>query len=81
MQHDGPSVAGALDRDAHGLDRGEGGRDVGAVGEPVHDRGALGQRGQEHGAVRDRLLPRRPDRAAARHAAVDDQDPRRVVRS
>ena len=53
------AVVGALDLDAHGLDRGERGGDVGAVGEPVHDRGALGQRGEQHGPVRDRLLPRR----------------------
>ena len=32
----------------------------------VDDRGALGQRGEEDGPVRDRLLPRRAHRAAAR---------------
>jgi len=40
------AVARSLHPDAHRLDRGQGGCHVGAVGEAVDDRGALGQGGQ-----------------------------------
>ena len=70
------AVLAVLHRGAHGLDGGQGCRDVGAVGQAVDDRGALGQGAEEHGPVRDRLLARRAHRAAARHRAVHDEDPR-----
>ena len=76
VDDDRPVVV-TLDPGAHRLDRGQRGGDVGAVGEPVDDRGPLGQGAQEHGPVRDRLLTRRAHGAAARHAAVDDEDARR----
>ena len=68
------AVGGPLHAGTHRLDRGQGGGHVRPVGEAVDHRGALGQGGEEHGAVRDRLLPRGPDRPLARHAAPDDQD-------
>ena len=61
VQHEQLPSAGPLDLDTHRLYGGQRGGDVGAVGEAVDDRGALGERGEEHGPVRDRLLARRAD--------------------
>ena len=73
VQHDG-AVVPALDGDAHGFDRGQRRCHVRAVRESAHDRGALGQRGEKHRAVRDRLLPRGAHGAVAGHATLDHQD-------
>ena len=78
VHDDGPVVV-ALHAGPHRLHGGQRGGHVGAVGEPVDDRRALGQRAEQHGAVRDRLLARRADRAPARRAAVDDEDARGAV--
>ena len=76
MDDDRPVVV-TLHAGPHRLHRGQGGGDVGAVGEPVDDRRALGQGAEQDGAVRDRLLTRCPHRSAARNAAVDDERARR----
>ena len=65
VDHDGPVVV-ALHAGPHGLHRGQRGGHVGPVGQPVDDRGALGQRAEQHGPVRDRLLARRAHGAPAR---------------
>ena len=66
---DDRAVAAALHARAHGLHRSQGRGHVGAVGEPVDERGALGERAQQDGPVRDGLLARRAHacRGTARH--------------
>ena len=76
VDHDRPVVM-ALHARPHRLDRGQRGGHVGAVGEAGDDRRAFGQGAEEHGPMRDRLLARRVDGAAAGDAAVDDEDARR----
>ena len=68
------AVGCPFDLRSHRLDCGQGGGHIGSVGEPVDGGGALGQRREEDGAVRDRLLARCPDRAAAGHAPLHHQD-------
>ena len=70
------AVGAALDPDAHRLHRRHGGGDIGPVGEPVDHRGPFGQCGQEHRAVRDRLLAGRAHRALAGPAARYEEDAR-----
>ena len=72
VQHDRP-VGPAFHGDAHGFDRAQRGRHVSPIGEAVHNRGALGQSGEQHRAMRDRLLPRGAHGAPAGHAALDDE--------
>ncbi len=69
-------VLAALHAGAHGLDRSQRRRNVGAVREPADDGGAFGQRSQQHGPVRDRLLAGGPHDAPAGHPAEHDEDAR-----